>query len=113
MARTGAGFYFIALNPGRRKRPGLPEGAYGEEWEVRGCGLYQTTKVLVAPDRLPEHLTRDKWRSWMPWRTRGGLLAIVCWAAAERFLVDPVKLDLAARQAIALAAGFVVTGWLG
>jgi uncharacterized membrane protein len=113
MAWIGASFYFIALDLGLRRRPGLPEGAYGEEWEVHGGGFYQTTKFLVAPKEMPEHLTWHKWQSYMTWISGAGLLMIVYWAGAELFLVDPSKLDLAAWQAIALSAAFIVLGWLG
>ncbi len=57
MAWIGASFYFIALDLMLRKADDLPEGAAGEEWEVHGGGFYQTTKYLVAPARLPKHLT--------------------------------------------------------
>ncbi|MGR3541862.1 MAG: urate hydroxylase PuuD [Hasllibacter sp.] len=113
MAWIGASFYFIALDLGLRKRPGLPEGATGEEWEVHGGGFYRTVKYGVAPEELPEHLTWHKWQSYMTWISGAGLLMIVYWAGAELFLVDPAKLDLETWQAIALSAAFIAGGWLG
>ncbi|UWQ20161.1 urate hydroxylase PuuD [Jannaschia sp. W003] len=113
MAWIGASFYFIALDLGLRKRPGMPEGASGEEWEVHGGGFYHTTKYLVAPDRLPEHLTWHKWQSYMTWVSGAGLLVITYWLGAELFLVDPAKLDIATWQAIGLSALFIAAGWLG
>ena len=113
MAWIGASFYFIALDLGLRKAPDLPDGAYGEEWEVHGGGFYHTTKYLVAPDRLPEHLTWHKWQSYMTWISGAGLLAIVYWAGAELFLIDPQKWDAPAWQAIALSALFIAAGWVG
>ena len=113
MAWIGASFYFIALDLGLRKAPDLPDGAYGEEWEVHGGGFYNTVKYTVAPDRLPEHLTWHKWQSYMTWISGAGLLAIVYWAGAELFLIDPAKLDLAAWQAIGLSALFIAAGWIG
>ncbi|PKP85693.1 MAG: cysteine desulfurase, partial [Alphaproteobacteria bacterium HGW-Alphaproteobacteria-2] len=32
IAWIGSSFYFIALDLGLRKAPGLPEGVHGEEW---------------------------------------------------------------------------------
>ena len=113
MAWIGASFYFIALDLGLRRAPDLPAGAAGEEWEVHGGGFYHTTKYLVAPDRLPEHLTWHKWQSYVTWISGAGLLAIVYWAGAELFLIDPAKLDLATWQAVALSAAFIAVGWLG
>ena len=113
MAWIGASFYFIALDLGLRKRPGLPEGATGEEWEVHGGGFYRTVKYGVAPAELPAHLTWHKWQSYMTWISGAGLLMIVYWAGAELFLVDPAKLDLAAWQAAGLSALFIAAGWLG
>ena len=113
MAWIGASFYFIALDLGLRKRPGLPDGATGEEWEVHGGGFYRTVKYSVAPEELPEHLTWHKWQSYMTWVSGAGLLMIVYWAGASLFLVDPAKLDLATWQAVGLSALFIVAAWLG
>ncbi len=55
IAWIGSSFYFIALDLGLRKAPGMPEKAHGEEWQVHGGGFYHIQKYLVAPDRLPEH----------------------------------------------------------
>ena len=49
----GSSFYFIALDLGLRKSDDLPDGAYGEEWQVHGGGFYHIQKYLVAPARLP------------------------------------------------------------
>ncbi|WP_371155084.1 urate hydroxylase PuuD [Jannaschia sp. 2305UL9-9] len=113
IAWIGASFYFIALDLGLRKAPDMPAGAYGEEWEVHGGGFYHTTKYLVAPDRLPEHLTWHKWQAYSTWLSGAALLAIVYWAGAELFLIDPAKADLATWQAIALSAAFIGVGWVG
>ena len=113
IAWIGSSFYFIALDLGLRKAPDLPAGAYGEEWEVHGGGFYHTTKYLVAPDRLPEHLTWHKWQSYWTWLSGAALLAIVYWAGAELFLLDPAKADLSTWQGIAVSAAFIAVGWLG
>ncbi|CUH39396.1 putative membrane protein [Jannaschia seosinensis] len=113
IAWIGASFYFIALDLGLRKAAGMPEGAYGEEWEVHGGGFYHTTKYLVAPDRLPEHLTWHKWQSYSTWLSGAALLAIVYWAGAELFLIDPEKADFTVWQAVLLSAAFIAGGWIG
>src|SRR5678815_5638881 len=57
IAWIGSSFYFVALDLGLRQRPGLPVGAFGEEWQVHGGGFYHIQKYLVAPAEMPEHLT--------------------------------------------------------
>ncbi|MCK0167235.1 urate hydroxylase PuuD [Jannaschia sp. S6380] len=113
IAWIGASFYFIALDLMLKPAQGMPKGAYGEEWEVHGGGFYHTTKYLVAPERLPEHLTWHKWQSYWTWLSGAALLAIVYWAGAELFLIDPAKADLATWQAIGISAAFIAIGWVG
>ncbi|SFQ57971.1 Uncharacterized membrane protein [Roseivivax halotolerans] len=112
MAWIGTSFYFIALDLMLRDAPDLPEGAAGEEWEVHGGGFYHTTKYLVAPDRLPEHLTWHKWQSYSTWLSGAALLMIVYWVGGELYLIDPGKADLALWQGIVISGGSLTLGWL-
>jgi uncharacterized membrane protein len=112
MAWIGASFYFIALDLGLRKAPDMPEGAFGEEWEVHGGGFYHTTKYLVAPARLPEHLTWHKWQSYSTWLSGAALLMVIYWVGGELFLLDPTKADLALWQGILISAASLSVGWL-
>lgn len=112
IAWIGSSFYFIALDLGLQKAPGLPEGAHGEEWQVHGGGFYHITKYLVAPARMPEHLTWFKWESYATWLTGLAMLAVLYWAQSELFLIDPAKMELARWQAIAISAGSLVVGWV-
>ena len=111
MAWIGTSFYFIALDLGLRRAEDLPPGAQGEEWQVHGGGFYHIRKCLVAPERLPEHLTWFKWESYATWLSGAGLLAVVYWAGAELFLLGPES-PLSPWQAIALSAGVLGLGWL-
>lgn len=112
MAWIGASFYFIALDLMLKPAPGMPEGAYGEEWEVHGGGFYHTTKYLVAPDRLPEHLTWHKWQSYITWLSGAALLMIVYWVGGELYLLDPTKADLTLVQGILISGASLTIGWL-
>ncbi|SFS05481.1 urate hydroxylase PuuD [Yoonia litorea] len=112
MAWIGASFYFIALDLMLKPAPNMPEGAYGEEWEVHGGGFYHTTKYLVAPAEMPEHLTWHKWQSYMTWLSGAALLMIVYWVGGELFLLDPTKVDLALWQGILISGGSLTIGWL-
>lgn len=112
IAWIGSSFYFIALDLGLRKAPGLPPGAHGEEWQVHGGGFYHIRKFLVAPEAMPEHLTWFKWESYSTWLSGAALLMIVYWAGAEFYLIDPAKADLSVGLAILISAGSLTVGWL-
>ncbi|MSU89380.1 cysteine desulfurase [Rhodobacteraceae bacterium 2CG4] len=112
MAWIGASFYFIALDLMLKPAADMPEGAHGEEWEVHGGGFYHTTKYLVAPERMPEHLTWHKWQSYATWLSGAALLMIIYWIGGEIFLLDPTKADLALWQGILISGGSLAIGWL-
>ncbi|MBW7055850.1 urate hydroxylase PuuD [Paracoccus bogoriensis] len=112
IAWIGSSFYFIALDLGLRKAPHLPRGAHGEEWQVHGGGFYHIQKYLVAPERMPEHLTWFKWESYSTWLSGAALLMVTYWAGANLYLIDPAKADLATWQAVAISAGSLALGWL-
>lgn len=112
MAWIGASFYFIALDLMLRPNPNLPDGAYGEEWEVHGGGFYHTVKYLVAPAELPEHLTWHKWQSYTTWLSGAALLMIIYWVGGELYLLDPTKADLSLTQGILVSAASLTIGWI-
>ncbi|MDB6177367.1 urate hydroxylase PuuD [Paracoccus sp. Z330] len=112
MAWIGASFYFIALDLMLKPNDALPKGAYGEEWEVHGGGFYHTVKYLVAPERMPEHLTWHKWQSYTTWLSGAALLMIIYWVGGELFLLDPTKADLSLWQGILISGGSLTIGWL-
>jgi len=112
IAWIGSSFYFIALDLGLVKREGMPEGAHGEEWQVHGGGFYHIQKYLVAPARMPEHLTWFKWESYATWMSGFALLAIVYYAGADLYLIDRNVLDVSAPVAIAISIASLAIGWL-
>ena len=112
MAWIGASFYFIALDLMLKPAANMPDGASGEEWEVHGGGFYHTTKYMVAPAEMPEHLTWHKWQSYSTWLSGAALLMIVYWVGGELFLLDPTKADLSLLQGILISGGSLTIGWL-
>jgi len=112
MAWIGASFYFIALDLMLKPNADLPDGAHGEEWEVHGGGFYHTVKYMVAPARMPEHLTWHKWQSYTTWLSGAALLMIIYWVGGELFLLDPSKADLALWQGVVISGGSLTVGWL-
>ena len=112
IAWIGSSFYFIALDLGLRKNPDLPKGIYGEAWQVHGGGFYRIQKYLIAPDQMPEHLTWFKWESYATWLSGFALLAIVYYAGADIFLIDPTVAELSKGQAICISLLSIGLGWL-
>ena len=112
IAWIGSSFYFIALDLGLQKAPGLPDKAHGEEWQVHGGGFYHITKYLVAPERLPEHLTWFKWESYATWLSGAAMLMVLYWAQSELYLIDPAKLALAPWGAMLISALSLGAGWV-
>ncbi|OAP40104.1 cysteine desulfurase [Sinorhizobium glycinis] len=112
IAWIGSSFYFVALDLGLRQRQGLPAGAYGEEWQVHGGGFYHIQKYLVAPENMPEHLIWFKWESYVTWLSGFGMLALVYYAGADLYLIDPSVLDVSKPTAIAISLASLAFGWL-
>ncbi len=112
IAWIGSSFYFIALDLGLRQAPDLPPGAHGEEWQVHGGGFYHIQKYLVAPARLPDHLTWFKWESYATWMSGFALLVLVYYLGAEFYLVDPNVLDIPIWQAILISLASLGLGWI-
>jgi uncharacterized membrane protein len=112
IAWIGSSFYFIALDLGLVKRPGMPAGAYGEEWQVHGGGFYHIQKYLVAPAAMPEHLTWFKYESYFTWLSGFAMLAVVYYGGADLFLVDRHLLDIPNWQAILISMASLSVGWI-
>ncbi|TIQ47279.1 urate hydroxylase PuuD [Mesorhizobium sp.] len=112
IAWIGSSFYFVALDLGLRQRPGLPAGAFGEEWQVHGGGFYHIQKYLVAPAEMPEHLTWFKWESYATWLSGFAMLCVVYYAGADLFLIDPNVLNISAPVGILLSLATIGVGWI-
>jgi uncharacterized membrane protein len=112
IAWIGSSFYFVALDLGLRQRPGMPVGAFGEEWQVHGGGFYHVQKYLVAPAEMPEHLTWFKWESYATWLSGFAMLAVVYYAGADLFLIDHNVLDMSVPVGICLSLATIGVGWV-
>ncbi|AZN97528.1 cysteine desulfurase [Mesorhizobium sp. M9A.F.Ca.ET.002.03.1.2] len=112
IAWIGSSFYFVALDLGLRQRPGMPAGAFGEEWQVHGGGFYNIQKYLVAPAEMPEHLTWFKWESYATWLSGFAMLWIVYYAGADLFLIDPNVLAMSVPVGILLSLATIGVGWV-
>ena len=108
----GSSFYFVHLDLSLRKRDGLPEGVGGEAWQVHGGGFYNMMKYTVAPAHMPEDLT---WFMWEAYTTFLSGFAMLCWhyySHAELYLIDRSVMDMAPWQAVTIAVGVLLLGWV-
>ncbi len=115
IAWIGSSFYFIWLD-NHLTAPKLPadreRGVGGELWSVHGGGFYHAQKYRTAPPSLPETLHWFKWEAYSTWLSGMFLLALIYWYGAEVYLIDPAVAGLAPGTAVAIAAGWILGGWL-
>jgi uncharacterized membrane protein len=112
IAWIGSSFYFIALDLSLKQRPGLPEGAGGEAWQVHGGGFYNMVKYLVAPARMPDELTWFKWEAYTTWLSGMGLLVLVYYLQAELFMIDAAVMELSPWLAVVISLAGLALGWI-
>ena len=110
IAWIGASFYFMHLDASLKSVPDIPKG--GEAWEVHGGGFYQVRKYLVAPDRLPQDLIWHKWQAYMTWVSGFCLLALIYYANADLFLINPAVRAISAPVAALIGVVSLAFGWV-
>ena len=115
IAWIGASFYFVWLDDhllppaeGDLSRKGVG----GELWAVHGGGFYNAQKYRVAPQVLPASLHWFYWEAYSTFLSGVFLLALLYYAQAEIYLIDPRVAPLAKPAAIAIGVGFIIGGWL-
>jgi uncharacterized membrane protein len=112
VAWIGISFYFIQLDLSLQPSRDLPEGVYGEAWQVHGGGFYRIMKYLVAPARMPDELTWFKWEAYTTWLSGFALMVVVYYLDAELFLVDKSNFDLTPLQAGLFSLCSLALAWL-
>jgi uncharacterized membrane protein len=108
----GSSFYFIHLDLSLKPSGALPDGVYGDAWQVHGGGFYRIMKFLVAPATMPDELTWFKWEAYTTWLSGFALMVVVYYLDAELLLVDKSNLDLTPLQAGLFSLGSLVLAWL-
>ncbi|NNC57165.1 MAG: urate hydroxylase PuuD [Woeseiaceae bacterium] len=115
IAWIGASFYFIWLD-NHLETPQEPDsdakGVGGELWSVHGGGFYHAQKYRVAPPSIPETLHWFKWEAYTTWLSGMAMLVLVYWYGAQVYLIDPAVADLSVAAAVAIAASFIIGGWV-
>lgn len=95
VAWIGASFYFVWLDLSLRKPPQwkADKGISGDLWAVHGGGFYEIAKYKLEPEEMPKTLHWFKWEAYTTWLTGMAMLAIVYYANATAYLIDPAKVD--------------------
>ncbi|MFQ6016713.1 MAG: urate hydroxylase PuuD [Kiloniellaceae bacterium] len=112
IAWIGTSFYFIFLDASLRRRGDLPEGVFGESWQIHGGGFYRMQKYRVAPAEPPERLHWFKYEAYATWLSGFLLLVLVYYLGAEIYLIDRTVLDLPVWAAVSIGVASLGLGWL-
>jgi uncharacterized membrane protein len=115
IAWIGSSFYFIWLDnhlEAPRDTGDAAKGVGGEVWSLHGGGFYHAQKYTLAPRVLPETLHWFKWEAYSTWLSGMFLLVLLYWYGAGVYLIDPAGAVSSAPAAIAMAAGFIIGGWV-
>jgi uncharacterized membrane protein len=112
IAWIGSSFYFIALDYGLKRPPGIPKELLGEQWSVHGGGFYHIQKYKVAPSHMPQNLVWYKYESYFTWISGFALLAMVYYLGADSLLVDPNVNPISKETAIVTSLIFIIGGWI-
>ncbi|MEP7067960.1 MAG: urate hydroxylase PuuD [Usitatibacter sp.] len=115
IAWIGASFYFIWLdNHLQAPVDGAAQerGVGGELWAVHGGGFYHAQKYRAAPPQLPAQLHWFKWEAYTTLLSGLFLLAIVYYARADLYLVDPSIAPLSPAVAVLVGIAWIAGGWL-
>ena len=115
IAWVGASFYFVWLDnhllaPADESL--VRKGVAGELWAVHGGGFYNAQKYRVAPQALPQSLHWFYWEAYSTFLSGFFLLALLYYAQAEIYLIDPRVAALSKPAAIAISIGSLIGGWL-
>ncbi|WP_367105307.1 urate hydroxylase PuuD [uncultured Psychrobacter sp.] len=93
IAWIGASFYFVWLDMSLQKPPEWKskKGISGDLWAVHGGGFYEIAKYKLEPEEMPKTLHWFKWEAYTTWLTGAAMMAIVYYANATAYLIDPSK----------------------
>jgi uncharacterized membrane protein len=115
IAWIGASFYFVWLDNhllAPTDEMLLRRGVGGELWAVHGGGFYNAQKYRLAPASLPRTLHWFYWEAYSTWLSGFFLLALLYYAQAEIYLIDPHVAALSKPAAIGISLAFIIGGWL-
>jgi len=109
VAWIGASLYFIWLD--NHLEPSKDPRIAGELWAIHGGGFYRAEKFRLAPAQMPATLHWFKWEAYWTWITGVALLALMYYANAELYLIDPQVMALSKPAAIGIGVAYLVSGY--
>jgi uncharacterized membrane protein len=109
IAWIGASLYFIWLD--NHLEPAQDPRIAGELWAIHGGGFYRAEKFRLAPAQMPATLHWFKWEAYWTWVSGLALLALMYYANAELYLIDPQVMALSRPWAIGIGLAFLVGGY--
>lgn len=110
IAWIGSSFFFVWLD--NSLRANAKEGVLGETWMVHGGGFYFAEKYATAPAHMPAELHWFKYESYFTWLSGFLLLAVLYYAGADLYLIDPKVLGLSRMEAIGFSLASLGLGWV-
>lgn len=84
----------------------------GVTWLIHGGGYYQLEKRMLVPGQLPPRLRWFWLEATITWISGFLLMILIYFMNADAFLVDRAVSSLTPGQAIAVALGMLLGGWL-
>jgi uncharacterized membrane protein len=109
IAWIGASLYFIWLD--NHLEPSKDTRIAGELWAIHGGGFYRAEKFKLAPAQMPATLHWFKWEAYWTFITGCALLALMYYANAELYLIDPQVMALSKSAAIGIGLATLVGGY--
>jgi uncharacterized membrane protein len=109
IAWIGASLYFIWLD--NHLEPSKDPRIAGELWAIHGGGFYRAEKFKLAPAQMPATLHWFKWEAYWTFITGFALLALMYYANAELYLIDPQVMPLSRSAAIGIGLATLVGGY--
>src|SRR4051812_22351606 len=86
--------------------------ALGTIWLLHSGGFYYVEKTLLDGEPLPRPLHWFKWQAYTTWLSGAMLLIIVYYAGNRAIVADPSVMPMSHREAVLVAVGAIVLGWL-
>lgn len=112
IAWIGSSFYFMWLDAEIKRPENAKPGVEGEVWMVHGGGFYRVDKFMVAPAEMPEKLHWFKWEAALTWLSGFALLALIYYAGAATYMVDPTIADISPTTAVLIGLATLGLAWL-